>query len=143
MDIQLTNYPLRDYCNLWNELQTTVKQYNQLGKRNKHALEHNKMGKHQYSLLRVYNTGIELLETGVIKTYRDDPKEHQLYLDCRNNRFITESNQIRPEFFEIVNELERHFDYAKKNTVLPEKSNTKKIEEFVMNVNERLVRDEL
>ena len=32
MDINLHHYPLRDYCRLWNELQTTVKNYAKIEK---------------------------------------------------------------------------------------------------------------
>ena len=44
MDIVLHHYPIRDYLGMWNEMQTTVKQYNKIGKRNKHAIEHDKIG---------------------------------------------------------------------------------------------------
>ncbi len=33
MDVNLTHYPLRDYCSMWNELQNTVRQYGKIGKK--------------------------------------------------------------------------------------------------------------
>lgn len=45
MDVKLHHYPLRDYCCLWNELQTTVKSYAKAGKRNEKAAAHKKNSK--------------------------------------------------------------------------------------------------
>ena len=40
----------------------------------------------------------------------------------------------------MVNEYEKRLEYAKKNTSLPEQPDMKKINEFVMDVNERIVK---
>ena len=48
-----------------------------------------------------------------------------------------------PEFFEMVDELEKRLEYDKKNTSLPEKPNYKEINEFVASVNERVVKGEI
>lgn len=53
------------------------------------------------------------------------------------------SGQPIAEFFEMVDEYERRLDYAVKNTDLPEQPDYKAIEEFVMSVNERVVRGEI
>lgn len=141
MDVNLTHYPLRDYCSMWNELQNTVKQYGKLGKRNAHALEHDKMGKHLMHLIRLNFMCLDILEKEEVNTYRE--KEHDLLMEIRNGKYITEENQIRSEFFDLVNELEKRLDYAKENTSLPDLPDYKKIEEFKMSVNERVVRGEI
>lgn len=41
MDINLTHYPLRDYKGMWGEMNTIVKDYAKIGKRNSHAIETN------------------------------------------------------------------------------------------------------
>lgn len=46
MDVKLTKYPLRDYKAMWSEMNNVVKDYSKIGKRNKHAIEHGKLGKH-------------------------------------------------------------------------------------------------
>lgn len=137
MDVRLTHYPLRDYCSLWNELQTTVKQYNKIGKRNEHALEHAKINKHQMHLVRLDHMCLDLLEGRGIITYRE--RDHDELMQIRSGAYVTDDNQIRPEFFELVNELERKLDYAKKHTELPEHPDTKRIREFTMRVNEQIV----
>ena len=141
IDINLTHYPLRDYCNLWNELNNVVKSYNTLGKRNKHALEHDKMSKHLEHLVRLHLMGIDLLEKKEIITYRE--KDHDLLMEIRNGKYVTENNEILPEFYEIVNDLEKRFDYAAENTDLPDEPDYKKISEFVMSVNERIIKEKI
>ena len=78
MDVKLTHYPLRDYCSMWNELQTMVKQYGKIGKRNEHALEHNKIAKHMMHLIRLYMMCLDILERKEITTYRE--KEHDFLI---------------------------------------------------------------
>lgn len=141
MDVNLTHYPLRDYCSMWNELQNTVKQYGKLGKRNSHALEHKKMGKHLMHLIRLNYMCLDILEKEEIITYRNN--EHDLLMDIRNGKYITENNQIRSEFFDLVNELEKRLEYAKENTSLPDSPDYNAINEFVASVNERVVKGEI
>lgn len=138
MNVNLSHYPLRDYCSMWNELQNTVKQYAKLGKRNSRALEHDKMGKHLMHLIRLDFMCLDILEKEEIITYRTD--EHDLLMEIRNGKYITEDNQIRSEFFDLVNELEKRLDYAAANTSLPDVPDYKRINEFKMDVNERIVR---
>ena len=45
------------------------------------------------------------------------------------------------EFFELVESLEKRLNYAKENTSLPKNPDYKKINDFVMSVNERIVKD--
>lgn len=141
MDIQLTHYPLRDYCSMWSELQSTVNSYGKIGKRNKRALDHGKIAKHSMHLIRLYMMCLDILEKEEINTYRD--KEHDLLMDIRNGKYLDENDQPIPEFFEMVNDYEKRLSYAKDNTSLPEKPNYDKIDEFVASVNERIVRGEI
>ena len=50
MDVKLSHYPLRDYLGRWAEYNSIVRSYNSLGKRNDHAIEHKKIGKHMMDL---------------------------------------------------------------------------------------------
>lgn len=138
MDMQLTHYPLRDYCSMWSELQNTVKAYGKIGKRNEHALTHNKIGKHSMHLIRLYLMCLDLLEKGEIITYRK--KEHDLLMDIRNGKYLDENGKPIAEFFEMVNDFEKRLYYAAENTNLPDNPDYKAINEFVMSVNERVVR---
>lgn len=141
MDINLTKYPLRDYKAMWSEMNNIVKDYAKVGKRNKHAIEHNKLGKHMMHLIRLYMMCLDILENEQIVTYREN--EHDLLMDIRNGKYLDENKQPISEFYEMVDEYEKRMEYAKKNTSLPDKPDYKAINEFVASVNERVVKDEI
>lgn len=138
MDVHLTRYPLRDYKSMWSEMHNVVKDYAKVGKRNKNAIEHNKLGKHMMHLIRLYMMCLDILERKEIVTFRE--KEHELLMSIRNGEYLDGNRQPIPEFFEMVDDYEKKMKYAKENTDLPEKPDYKAIQEFVMDVNERVVR---
>lgn len=139
MDINLSHYPLRDYKSMWSEMQNIVKDYSKIGKRNSHAIEHNKLAKHMMHLIRLYMICIDILEKEEIITYRET--EHDLLMDIRNGKFLDLNKQPTNEFYELLNEYQKRFDYAKHNTGLQDKPDYKKIEEFVFSVNEGVVKN--
>ena len=141
MDVNLHHYPLRDYKSMWSEMNNIVKDYSKFGKRNKHAVQKDKLGKHMMHLVRLYYMCFDILENEKIVTYRE--KEHNLLMDIRNGKYLDENKQPISEFFEMVDELEKRLEYGKKNTSLPEKPNYKEINEFVASVNERVVKGEI
>ena len=141
MDVQLTHYPLRDYCSMWNTLQMTVKQYGQLGKRNMHAIEHDKIAKHMVSLVRLYMMALDILNDGKIITYRE--KEHDLLMDIRNGKYLDENDNPTKEFFDMIDDYEAKLDVAKTTTQLPDEPDYEKINKFIASVNERIVLGEL
>ena len=138
MDVNLKHYPLRDYCSIWNEMKSIVSSYNKIGKRNKHAIEHNKIGKHMCHLIRLYMMCIDILEKEEIIAYRE--AEHDLLMDIRNGKYLDSNDQPIPEFYEMVDDYEKRLDYSKLNTSLPDNPNYDEINNFVMSVNERVVR---
>lgn len=141
MDINLKHYPLRDYKSMWSEMNNIVKDYSKIGKRNKHAVENGKLSKHMMHLVRLYYMCFDILENEKIITYRE--KEHDLLMDIRNGKYLDENKQPIPEFFEMVDELEKRLKYDAENTSLPDSPDYKKINEFVMSVNERIVKGEI
>lgn len=140
MDINLKHYPLRDYKSMWSEMNNIVKDYAKIGKRNKNAIEHGKLGKHMMHLIRLYMMCLDILEREQIITYRE--AEHDLLMDIRNGKYLDSNDQPIPEFYEMVDGYEKRLDYAKLNTNLPDNPDYKKINEFVMSVNERVVKNE-
>ena len=138
MDVNLKHYPLRDYKCMWSEMQNIVKDYSKIGKRNQKAMEHGKLGKHMMHLVRLYLMCLDILEKGEIVTYRE--KEHDLLMDIRNGKYLDGNNQPVPEFFEMVDEFEKKMEYAKENTDLPDVPDYRRIEDFMVSVNERVIR---
>lgn len=140
MDVNLKHYPLRDYCSVWNEMKSIVSSYNKIGKRNEKAITHNKLGKHMMHLIRLYMMCLDILEKEQIVTYRE--AEHDLLMDIRNGKYLDSNDQPISEFYEMVDDYEKRLDYAKLNTSLPDNPDYKKINEFVISVNERVVKNE-
>lgn len=138
MDIDLRHYPLRDFRDLWSEIHSIVKSYNSIGKRNKRAIAHDKLGKHMMHLVRLYYMCFDILEKGEINTYRE--QEHNLLMSIRKGEYLDENRQPIPEFYEIVNELEQRLSYDKDNTDLPEEVDKKKVEDFVYDANYSVIK---
>ena len=61
----------------------------------------------------------------------------------RNRGIPEEGGTYRDEFYEILADYEKRLDYAAKHTMLPDEPDYRAVEEFVMEVNEKVVRDEI
>ena len=137
MDIHLTHYPLRDYKSMWSDMKNILSDYSNIGQRNKKAIEHGKIAKHMMHLIRLYLMCIDILEKEEIITYREADLEY--LLSIRYGKFLDENGHPIEGFYDIINEFERRMNYAAENTSLPDKPNHKRIKEFQMDVNERIV----
>ena len=137
----LLHYPLRDWAGMWNEMKSIVSSYNKFGRRNERAVAHDKLGKHMAHLIRLYMMCIDILEKEEIITYRKN--EHDLLMGIRNGEYLDENRQPTSAFYDVLNEYEKRFEYAKENTSLPDTPDYNKINEFKMSVNERIVRGEI
>ena len=137
IDVDLKHYPLRDYEGLWSLMKNIVNSYDKLGQRNSKAIEHGKLGKHMMHLVRLYLMCLDILEKEEINTYR----EHDIpfLMDIRNGKYLDSDNQPIPEFYELVDDYEKRLHYAAENTSLPDKPDYKKINDLLMNINERVV----
>ena len=133
MDITLKHYPLRDWTGLWSDMQSIVKSYGKLGKRNENAASHGKLGKHMMHLVRLYYMCFDILEKKQIVTYRE--KEHDLLMSIRNGAFLDSGDKPTAEFYEMLDELEKRMEYAEKHTELPEFPNKEKIRELHAEIN--------
>lgn len=139
LDVSLKHYPLRDYRNMLSEFSNILKDYDKLGKRNRKK-DGNHLDKHAMHLIRLFMMAIDILEKEEINTCRE--KEHELLMRIRGGEFRKEDGQYREEFYELLEEYETRLAYAAEHTSLPAEPDRKKIEEFVMSVNERVVRGE-
>lgn len=141
MDLNLKHYPLRDWAGMWSEMLSIVKSFSNIGKRNKNAILHDKIGKHMMHLVRLYYMCFDILEKGIVRTYREN--EHDLLMRIRNGEFIDENNQPTKEFYDMVNKLEERLGNAAEITSLPDTPNYTAINDFAISVNERVVKGEL
>lgn len=132
MDACIRHYPLRDYKNIWNSMNTIVKDYDKLGKRNTKKDDMH-LNKHAMHLVRLYLMCIDILEKEEIITYRE--KEHDLLMSIRNGEFQKSDGGYRSEFFEMIDDLEKKMQYAAENTSLPDLPDTETAYEMLIEMN--------
>lgn len=139
MDVHLTHYPLRDYKSMWSEMQNVVKDYSKIGKRNSHAIEHDKLGKHMCHLIRLYLMCFDILENGEIITFRK--KDHDFLMDIRNGKYLDDNRQPIAEFYDIVDEFENKLNYLKEHTDLPPNPDYERINKFLCEANYKVIKN--
>jgi predicted nucleotidyltransferase len=125
MNIELKNYPLRDFKNIYTEMSSVVKEYAKLNHRNSKKDELH-LNKHAMHLIRLLQMGKEIVEGKGVNTYRG--KDIPLMMDIRNGKYTYD------EIFEMVDKYEKEFQYASDNTELPTKPNYHKVEELLMEI---------
>lgn len=131
IDIDLKHYPLRDLKCMLNEMSEVVKQYGKLNHRNKKKDEAHLL-KHSMHLIRLYLMGTDILTGKGIQTYRENDK--MLLLDIRHGRYSYN------EIFDMANELDKEFKYAKENSVLPKKVDNNAINELIMEITKKILK---
>lgn len=125
IDINLKHYPLRDFKNIYSDINNIVKDYSKLNHRNSKKDELH-LNKHAMHLIRLLVTGTEILEGKGINTYRE--KERSFFLDIRSGKYSYQ------EIFEMLDEYEQQFKAAAANTSLPEKPDYKRIEDLMIEI---------
>jgi predicted nucleotidyltransferase len=131
MDISLRHYPLRDFKNIYAEMNNVLRDYDKLNHRNSKKDELH-LNKHAMHLIRLLIMGTEILQGKGVHTYRE--KEKDLLLDIRNSKYSYE------EIFEMVDKYDAEFKYASENTVLPDEPSYEKVRELVMEINKSVLK---
>lgn len=139
-DISMEKVPLRTFTGMISELVEITRNYDKIQHRNRKKDDAH-LNKHAMHLIRLYLMCLDILEREEIITYRAADRE--LLLDIRNGRYQKEDHTFRPEFYDLLRQLERRLDYARVHTSLPEEPDLARIEAFRMEVNERVVRGEI
>ena len=140
VNASVTHYPLRDYCGMWNTMANVIRDYEKVGKRNKKKDDLH-LNKHAMHLIRLFMMALDILEKGEINTYRE--KEHGLLMDIRFGKYRKEDGAFHESFYEMLSDFEKKLHYAAEHTDLPEEPDMAKVQELVMAINERVVRDEI
>ena len=140
VNANMSHYPLRDYANMWNAMTNVIKDYEKIGKRNKKKDDIH-LNKHAMHLIRLFMMAIDILEKREINTYRSN--EHELLMDVRFGKYQKEDGTFRDSFYEMLSDYEKRLKYATENTDLPEEPDIEKVQELVMTINEKVVRNEI
>ncbi len=130
IDVNFNHYPLRDFKNIYAEMSNVINDYDKLNHRNSKK-DANHLNKHAMHLIRLFIMGTELLEGKGINTYRENDRE--FLLKIRNGEFSYS------EIFEMVNDYEKKFDYAAKNTCLKDEPDYDKVEELMISINRDVI----
>ncbi len=125
IDVNLKHYPLRDFKNIYSDMNNIVKDYSKLNHRNSKKDELH-LNKHAMHLIRLLVTGTEILKGKGVNTYRE--KERAFFLDIRSGKYSY------TEIFEMVDDYENEFKLAAANTALPDRPDYKRIEELMIDI---------
>lgn len=125
IDVNLKHYPLRDFKNIYSDMNNIVKDYSKLNHRNSKKDELH-LNKHAMHLIRLLVTGTEILKGKGVNTYRE--KERAFFLDIRSGKYSF------TEIFEMVDDYEHEFKIAAANTALPDRPDYKRIEELMIDI---------
>lgn len=123
MDINLKDYPLRDFVNIYGEMSNVVKDYTKLNKRNRKKTD-DKLFKHAMHLIRILKMGIEILEEGQINTFREKDRDELIS--------IRKGNYTFDEIFSMINYYEEEHQRALAKTTLPEYPDKTRINKALM-----------
>lgn len=134
-DIHLRHFPLRDYERMYASLAAVVRAYDKAGRVGQK--DDNHLNKHAMHLIRLFMMGIDILEKGQIRTKRSEDLE--LLLKIRTGSFLREDQSYAPEFFDIMDDYEKKFEKAARESTLPEQPDMEQVEAFVEYVNKKAI----
>lgn len=118
VDADYTHFPLRDYEKMFSTMNTVIREYDKIGKRNKKK-DDNHLNKHAMHLIRLFMMAIDILDRGIIKTHRTGA-DLELLLKIRNGAFQKEDHTFMPEFYDILAYYENELERAAKESMLPD-----------------------
>lgn len=130
-NVDLKHYPARMFNSIINDLKNVLDAYDKLNNRNKKK-DDNHLNKHAMHLIRLYLTALDILERGVIKTYRDE--ERGMLVDIRNGKYQNEDHTYKSEFFDLVTYYSERLLAAVENTSIPVEPQFDRIKQFMMDM---------
>lgn len=139
LDVAYQHLPLRDYENMLSTMNSVVRNYDKLGKRNRKK-DDNHLNKHAMHLIRLFMMAIDILEKGEIRTHRKDDLE--LLKSIRRGDFQQEDKTFSEAFYQLLSEYERKLEEATLHSNLPDNPDMEKVERFVEAVNKRAIEED-
>ena len=139
-DFDVKGMPIHELRGLCGELDDINKNAATLGK-NKRKKD-GKVSKHASHLIRLLLAGSDMLETGRVQTYWEG-EQAELLLKLKQGMWLEIEDEGKrsyaPEFWELLDEAETRFKYAKENTSLPEKPDEESVDDFMRDVHKKIV----
>lgn len=129
---EFKDYPVTELKGIISEVHKCQSEFGKLNKRNAKKTD-KAMAKHMMHLLRLYFMGTELNKYGTVTTYRE--KEHDLLMEVRNMKYLyDDGKKIRPEFYELLDEVHKEYKYSLENSVLTDEPNYEAINEMLCSI---------
>lgn len=121
ISLDMRDFPLKQLRGMCGDLDAIAKNADNLAARNRKK-KTEKLSKHMSHLVRLLRMGTEMLSTGEVNTYRTD--DAAFLLDLKQGLWMSEDeNGIRhidDAFWDLLSGEQKAFEYAEKNTVLPD-----------------------
>lgn len=136
VDADYQHLPLRDYENMLGVMNSVIRDYDKIGKRNKKK-DDNHLNKHAMHLVRLFMMAIDILEKGEIRTHRTDDLE--LLKSIRRGDFQKTDGTYEKEFYDLLSDYEKRLEVATAKTILPDNPDMEKVEQFVEYVNRKAI----
>lgn len=136
IDAEYKHLPLRDYENMLGVMNSVIRDYDKIGKRNKKK-DDNHLNKHAMHLVRLFMMAIDILEKGEIRTHRTDDLE--LLKSIRRGDFQKADGTYQKEFYDLLSDYEKRLEVATAKTTLPDNPDMERVEKFVEYVNRRAI----
>ena len=140
LEASFEHYPLRRYNELMNTLNSVVRNYDRVGKRN-HKEDDNHLNKHAMHLVRLFMMGIDILEKGEIRTHR--PEDDLKLLNSIRNGDYMENGILNDAFYQIVASYQDRFVKAQVETILPDKPDLEAVGSFVERINRHVIMEDV
>lgn len=123
--VDAQDLPLRKFLAVNSDLETMLNSYDKLNHRN-HKKDEAHLNKHAMHLIRLYLTGIDILEGRGVMTYRE--KDLPLLKRIRAGEIPFE------EIFKMANEYEAQLKSVYKNSKLPNNPDVSKIDKLLLEI---------
>ncbi len=136
IDAEYKHLPLRDYENMLGAMNSVIRDYDKIGKRNKKK-DDNHLNKHAMHLVRLFMMALDILEKGEIKTHRTEDLE--ILRSIRRGNFQQADGTFAKEFYGMLADYEKRLEIASRNTHLPDNPDMEKVEKFVEYVNRKAI----
>lgn len=136
IDAEYKHLPLRDYANMLGAMNSVIRDYDKIGKRNKKK-DDNHLNKHAMHLIRLFMMAVDILEKGEIRTHRTD--DLGLLRQIRRGDFQNEDKTFSKEFYDMLARYESRLEQAAEKSRLPDNPDMEQIGRFVEHVNRQAI----
>ena len=132
VDFDVKGIPLSNLKSSIEEMTNVLREYSKtVGQRNKKKDDLH-LNKHMMHLIRLYFMCNEILKDKDLHTYRE--KEHGLLMAIRNGEYRLENGGVKPEFYALLNKLEKEAKELYESTTLPKQVDKQKIADLLVEI---------